>query len=63
MPPLKPNATVPVPAPTETFFDRSALGALDGSEHVLPRDVPLPDVIQVSVVRFADRRSGISSSV
>jgi hypothetical protein len=34
----------------------AALGAPDGSEHVLPRDVPSPDVVQVSVICLADQR-------
>src|ERR1019366_6666710 len=27
------------------FLDRPSLGTLDGGEHVLPRDVPSPDVV------------------
>src|SRR5713101_6571562 len=39
-----------------TFFDRPAFGIPDGGEHVLPRDVASPDVVQVPVVRLADQR-------
>jgi hypothetical protein len=39
-----------------TFLDRPALGGLNGGEHVLSRDVPSSDVVQVAVVRFANQR-------
>jgi len=56
MPPLKPNATVPVPEPTEPSSTDPPLAVFDGGEHILPHDVSSPDVVQVSVVCFADQR-------
>src|SRR5438105_202562 len=38
------------------LLDWPTLCVLDGSEYVLPRDVPSPDIVQVSVVRFANQR-------
>ena len=56
MPALEAERHRPGACADRAFFDRPALGVLDGGEHLLPRDVPSPDVVQVLVVRLADQR-------
>ena len=56
MPPLKPNATVPVPAPTEPFRDRAAFCAFDRGKHVVARDVTAANVVEIAVVCFCYER-------
>ena len=37
-----------------TFFDRAGLGVLDGREYILASNVTAANVVQISVIRFAD---------
>ena len=53
MPPLKPKACVPVPAPYRAFFHRSAASAGNGLAHVPLLDVQATDIVQAAVVGLA----------
>ena len=56
MPPFQPNATVPVPAPTEPSSTVPSFADSDRGEDLVAPYVTAPNVVQVAVVRLGDDR-------
>ncbi len=56
MPPLNPNATVPVPAPTAPSSTGPPFADVERGTDLVPADVPAPAVVEEPVVGLGHQR-------